>query len=135
MYLGPISGGIKPPAILKSYFKKESFIHKLRNLDTLILKLPVYKKQFAKLEKVLVCFDYVEDILPNEYLKRKKNLLDIGIDCSQFSQAVNNDIPKILYVGARKDIGVELLIRAIEKIKDLNFVLDILGDGEEKENF
>ena len=133
VYLGPISGGIKPPAVLKNYFKKESLIHKLRNLDTLILKLPPYKKQFAKLEKVLVCFDYVEDILPKEYLKRKKNLLDIGIDCSQFNQAVNNDIPKILYVGRlTRYKGAELLIRSIEKIKDLNLVLDIVGDGEER---
>jgi glycosyltransferase involved in cell wall biosynthesis len=135
VYIGPLSGGLKPPAVLRNYFRKESIAHKIRNLDPFILRLPVYKKQFSKIEKVIVCFDYLDDILPKEYLLRKKILLDIGIDCSQYTQAVNNSkTTSILYVGRlTRYKGAELLIRSVTKIKDLDFVVNIVGDGEERD--
>lgn len=135
VYIGPLSGGLKPPASFKSYFKSEPFLHKLRNFDSMLLKLPVYKRQFRRIDKVLVCFDYLSDILPPEYLKNKKILLNSAIDCSNYKQAPmqNNAKPSVLYVGRlTKYKGPELLIRALGYIKKNDFILNIVGDGEER---
>ena len=134
VYIGPLGGGLKPPFQLKSYFKNEPFLFKLRNLDSLILKLPVYKNQFLKVAKVLVSVDYMDDILPAGYLKNKKVLLNCGVDCSEYPQAESaKGTINILYVGRLTRFkGAELLIKALNGLKRSDFILNILGDGEER---
>ncbi|TSD67878.1 glycosyltransferase family 4 protein [Inquilinus sp. KBS0705] len=135
VYIGPLGGGLKPTAALKGYFKREPFLFKLRNLDKLILCLPPYKRQFEKLAKVIVAIDYLDDILPAAYLKRKEVLLNSAIYGEDYVQAVDDSgVVTIIYVGRlTRYKGAELLIKALNNIKNANFLLHILGDGEERE--
>ncbi len=134
LYIGPLSGGLKPPASLKKYFRKEHFLYRLRFLDSLLLKLPVYRKQFLKAEKIIVSFDYLHELIPSEYLKRKKILLDIGIDSSKYPPArYENRTLNLLYVGRlTRYKGPEILIKAVKDLKGIDFILNILGEGEEE---
>lgn len=134
LYIGPLSGGLKPPAQLKKYFRKESLLFKFRGLDRVILRLPVYRKQFLQAEKILVSVDYINDLLPARYLAKKRTMLDVGIDCSQFrGSRTENSTVQILYVGRlTRYKGAEILIKAIKEIKEENFILNILGEGEER---
>jgi glycosyltransferase involved in cell wall biosynthesis len=136
VYIGPLGGGLKPTTELKGFFKKEPLLFKLRNLDRWLLKLPMYKKQFSKLAKVIVAIDYLDDMLPAQYLKNKVVLLNSAIDTSQFSQAVDQSGKvQILFVGRlTRYKGAELLIRALNNIKHQNFVLNIIGEGEDRPN-
>jgi len=136
VYIGPLSGGLKPPGQLKGYFRREHSLYKLRNLDPLIMKLPVYKRQFSKIKKVLISFDYVEELLPPQFLTRKKVLINAGIDCAPYQQARNDTaIINILHIARlTRYKATELLIRALNNIKETNFVLNIVGRGEEQEH-
>lgn len=136
VYLGPLSGGLHIPDELRTFFKKEPVLYKLRTLDSFILKLPVYKNQFRQLEKVIISFDYMKDIIPTQYLVRSKVLLDSGINCSEYTPVNNNkSTTRILYIGRlTRYKGAELLIRALKDLKNKDFILDIIGDGEEKKN-
>ncbi|HJP64303.1 MAG TPA: glycosyltransferase family 4 protein [Mucilaginibacter sp.] len=136
VYIGPLAGGLKTPAGMKDYFKKEHFLLKLRGLDKLILKLPVYKNQFKKAEKILLCLEYVRNTLPPGLLERSVLLLNNGIYCDQYEQATDDtSIVKILFVGRlTRYKGTELLIRALNRVRSSNFVLNILGRGEEQES-
>jgi len=134
LYIGPLSGGLKTPVSLKNYFRKEHFLYKLRFFDSLLLKLPVYRNQFLKAEKIIISFDYLHEIIPPEYLSRAKNLLDIGIDCSKFTPAMlENKTLNLLYVGRlTRYKGPEILIKAVKDLKETDFILNILGEGEEE---
>jgi glycosyltransferase involved in cell wall biosynthesis len=134
VYIGPLAGGLKTPAGMKDYFKKEHFLLKLRNLDKFILKLPAYRNQFKRAEKILLGFEYVKDILPAEFLKRSALLLNNGIRCDQYQQAAGDpSIVKILFVGRlTRYKGAGLLIKALSRVTSSNFVLNILGQGEEQ---
>ncbi|HTI61267.1 glycosyltransferase family 4 protein [Mucilaginibacter sp.] len=134
VYIGPLGGGLKVPAGMKDYFKKEHFLLKLRVLDKLLLKLPAYRNQFKKAEKVLLCLEYVRDTLPPEFLERSELLLNNGINCDQYPQAVGDTaVVAILFVGRlTRYKGAELLIKALSRVRSSNFVLNILGRGEEQ---
>ena len=136
VYIGPLSGGLKPPGVLKGYFKKEPLLYKIRNLDSLLLKLPVYQRQFLKARKILVGLDYLDDILPKKYLKNKKVLMNSGVDCSLFPQAdMSSKTTNIIFVGRlTRYKGAELLIRAMVKLKDQDLRLQIFGEGEESQH-
>lgn len=133
VYIGPLGGGLKPPKELKGYFKKEPLLYKFRNLDALLLRLPVYQRQFLKARKILVAIDYLDDILPKEYLKNKRVLMNSGVNCSQFPHAnLSSQTTNIIFVGRlTRYKGAELLIRAIVKLKGQDFKLHIFGEGEE----
>lgn len=135
--IGPIGGGLQVPKELKNYFNAESFWFKLRKLDGILLKLPVYKKQFKKANTIIVSQPYVTDIIGKRYEDKIETILDVGINCDEYKKSITKTTDKtsLLYVGKlRRYKGAELLIKAFAKL-DLsklgNIQLDIVGNGEE----
>lgn len=138
LVVGPLGGGLQVPPQLKSYFKKESFLNKLRKLDGYLLKVPPFSSQLKNADKILITLDYLRDILPKQYVHKMVTLFDTGIDTSDLKKVERtaSDGPvNILYVGKLiRYKGAELLIRAIAPLKDkYNFKLHIVGDGVERQ--
>lgn len=134
---GPTGGGLQVPNLLKDYFKKEHPIFSLRKLDPFLLKRKIYQDNFNKAKYILITLGYVRDILGNKYKDKYYELFDTGIDtnlnCRKKEINVKNPI-RILYVGRlTRYKGAELLINAVKQIDNLNFIVDIVGEGEEKD--
>ncbi|MGD9992103.1 MAG: glycosyltransferase family 4 protein [Salinivirgaceae bacterium] len=135
---GPTGGGLQIPKVLNNYFKKEPFIFRLRFLDKLIFRIPIYKNQFKKSYKILITLPYVRNVLPN-YIEQNKivELFDTGINTNEFTKekAKKNDKVVFLYVGImRRYKGPELAIKAflsMEPEKREISQLHMVGDGEE----
>lgn len=136
--IGPIGGGLQVPKELEDYFRSEAFWFKLRKLDKLLLKLPVYGKQFKKAHKIIVSQPYVKDIIGREYNDKVETILDVGINCDEYVKSSKKITEKIdlLYVGKlRRYKGAELLIKAFAKLNHEKYnkvILNIVGDGEEE---
>jgi len=138
LVVGPLGGGLQVPEQLKSYFKKESFLNKLRKLDSFLLKFPPFSSQLKKADKILITLDYLRDILPHQYVPKMITLFDTGIDTSDLKKVnkTGHDGPvNILYVGKLiRYKGAELLLKSIVPLKDkYAFKLHIVGDGVERQ--
>lgn len=135
LVIGPIGGGLQVPKVLKTYFKSEPFINKLRIFDPWLLRLPAYRKQYQKADKILITLDYVKESLPKKFSDKIITLFDTGIDmeneCVQKNKE-NDSVIKILWVGKLiRYKGAELAIKATNLLNDPNVHLDIIGDGIE----
>jgi len=134
---GPTGGGLQVPDRLKDYFKKEHPIFSLRKLDPFLLNRKIYQDNFNKAKYILITLGYVRNILGNKYKNKYYELFDTGIDTNfnRRETKINLNKPiRILYVGKlTRYKGAELLLNAIEKIDNMDFIVDIVGDGEERE--
>ncbi|NJN24875.1 MAG: glycosyltransferase family 4 protein [Cyclobacteriaceae bacterium] len=135
LILGPLGGGLQVPTVLKKYFTSEPLINKFRKYDKLLFKLPLYKKLYGRVDKILISFDYILNTLPRKYHSKCETFFDTGIevDIDFYDRSYRQDqVVKIVYVGKLiRYKGAELAIRALHKIKDRNIRFDILGDGGE----
>jgi glycosyltransferase involved in cell wall biosynthesis len=137
LVIGPVSGGLKPPRETKTFFKNERFFNRLRTFDEILLKFPVYRKQYAKADKVLVTSEYIYSIIP--YIKKSKSqiILETAVNCPEYENTSSTGNPKpiihILFVGRLvKYKGTELVLIALNKLMQRNYVLHIIGDGPER---
>lgn len=134
---GPTGGGLQVPDLLKDYFKKEHPIFSLRKLDPFLLSRKIYQDNFNKAKYILITLGYVRDILGDKYKNKYYELFDTGIDTNVNCKKTEINLKKpirILYVGKlTRYKGAELLINAVKKIDNMDFIVDIVGDGEEME--
>jgi glycosyltransferase involved in cell wall biosynthesis len=139
LVVGPIGGGLQIPKELKSYFKKEPKLNKLRVLDRWILRFPPFSKQLKSSHKLLITLDYLREVLPQQYVHKMITILDTGINIGDRKIAVapkQNDKLNLLYVGKLvRYKGAELLIKSLIPLKGkANLVLNVIGDGGERDN-
>jgi glycosyltransferase involved in cell wall biosynthesis len=136
LVIGPVTGGLQVPNQVKEYFKSESIINKLRVLDQWVLKLPMYKKQYQHTDKVLVTLDYVRDIIPKELSPKIMTFFETGItvdnDFLKRNKKTKIEPIRILWAGIMARYkGLELLVRAVHKIRNENLIVDVVGAGGE----
>ncbi len=133
---GPTGGGLQTPKVLKEYFKKDSKVLSIRKLDPFLLNRKIYKDNFERAKYILITLGYVRNILGEKYNNKYVEILDTGIDTNVFKhdeQIIRKTPKSILYVGRlTRYKGAELLLKAMANLKNLDFVVDIVGDGEEK---
>jgi glycosyltransferase involved in cell wall biosynthesis len=137
LVIGPVTGGLQVPKQIKGYFKSESALNKLRVLDQYLLRLPIYKKQYEQADKILITLDYLRDLVLKKLSSKIVTLFDGGINVDiDFLQRKKNSktVPiRILWAGIMARYkGLELLVRAIDKIRTENIVVDVAGDGFER---
>lgn len=139
---GPIGGGLKPHPQLKSFFKGEGLLYKLRNIDQYILQLPAYRLQFERSRAILITLEYVKDIIEEKYHSKMVEIFDTGIDCQLYKKDPAQQETEnftILFVGRLvKYKGAELLVKAIHQLKVTrrlkeNIFVHLVGSGAEEE--
>lgn len=134
------------PTIIQAFlwckFKKKKFVswsdgtlNSEKNINKIQLLL---RKVICKNANSLIASSTATKIAQMKYgAKEEKifiSLLTIDIDKYALAnyKKVQNDIPRILYVGSLiKRKGVDLLFNALANINE-DYILDIVGDGEEK---
>lgn len=133
LMIGPIGGGLQVPGHLKSYFKREPLLNKLRVLDKYLLKMPYVRRAYDKASVLLIVLDYLRDILPERYAEKTRVILESGIEVPEMPEKKPHEGPvRILYVGKLiRYKGAELALRAIQPLRE-KVVFDIVGDGVER---
>jgi len=135
---GPTGGGLQTPEIVKELFVKENKILKLKKLDKFLLNTRLYKNHYYKAENILITLPYVKKILGPQYNSKYVEIFDTGIDTSKhINEKTDLKELRISFVGRLTAYkGAELLIKAVSNIKNKypNLIVDIVGDGEEKNN-
>ncbi len=138
LIIGPVTGGLQIPSQMKSYFRSESTVNKFRVLDQWLLKLPMYQKPFRQADKILITLDYLRDLLPKEFSQKLTTFFETGITVDNDFNKKNKESGqpiRILWAGIMARYkGLELLIRAIQKIRNENIIVDVVGGGGEFEH-
>lgn len=98
--VGPIGGGLRPPAILADFFRDEGALYRLRRLDDLLLSSEIWMRPLDKASVVLATCDYVREILPARLSAKTVVVLDTGVDVPDTPPARAAAAPlTVLYVG------------------------------------
>jgi glycosyltransferase involved in cell wall biosynthesis len=78
--VGPLGGGLKPPAILADYFQDEGSLYRLRRFDDALLASDFWMRPLDAAGVVLTTCDYVRDLLPTRLGPKTVTVLDTGVD-------------------------------------------------------
>lgn len=137
--VGPFHGGLGTPKEISDLGSKEGFMFKLRALDKFrILYDPYLNKHYKRASKIVVSAPYVKEILPIEYHSKTEIVYGVGIDNSFIKSCdrnLNNTI-KLIFVGRLEaSKGLELLLLAISKLRDLDIKLAVCGIGSLQKYF
>jgi len=135
--VGPFHGGLKAPPIMKELEVKDNWMFKMRVIDTLRIRYdPLLRKHYSKAKRLVVSAPYVRDLLLSE--NRGKCVVippppSFEFDENSFANiklSKGNDVLRLMYVGRLvPSKGLELLILAMSKCKNINLKLIIYGCG------
>jgi glycosyltransferase involved in cell wall biosynthesis len=78
--IGPLGGGLKPPAALVDYFRSEGAIYGLRRFDDSLLASGFWMRPLDEARVILTTCDYVRDLLPERLGAKTMTVLDTGVD-------------------------------------------------------
>lgn len=135
--VGPFHGGLKPPDILKELKEREQLFFNLRKLDQWRIRYdPVLKHHYQQASKLVISAPYVKTLLPVN-LHSKVVIIPPPPSskvANEFSdterQSDNNGQLKMMYVGRiTPSKGLEILVEAIGKCKEIDCTLNVYGTG------
>lgn len=139
MIVGPVGGGLRPPAELAEFFNKERTIYRLRRLDGPLLASKWWTKPLDRARFVLITCDYVRQILPQRLHHKLVTVPETGIEPPQIETPrmhVGTDVT-ILYVGRllrykAPTMAVDAFSRMLNHCQYRSARLVIVGDGPER---
>lgn len=132
--IGPLHGGMSQPKVMKELYGREEKLYLLRKLDRFRETIDIFlQKTYKKSSKVIISAPYMKSVIRLTDDKKLNVVPGTAIDLPKLKIQKNNDTEKInfLYVGriiASK--GVELLIEAVARTKNKNYVVDLYGTGD-----
>ncbi len=136
--VGPIGGGLKPPAVMKQLNGKEGLLFKLRALDNIRMRFdPLLVKHYAQSERIILSAPYMKSLISQRYHDKCEVISGIAVQGSNIKQSSSdNHYFRINYVGrvvASK--GLELLILALAQLRKRNIILTIYGQGPQEDQY
>jgi glycosyltransferase involved in cell wall biosynthesis len=101
LVVGPISGGLAPPAALADYFRSEGALYKLRRFDRVLIESRFWMRPLDKAAVVLISSDYVRELLPARLSPRLRTLVETGTELRPpRGRRVDASAPfQVLFVG------------------------------------
>ena len=137
--MGPVGGAQEIPNQLRSVekgkFKLLEIFHRLSN--NFILKSSSFRKKINTFDMILCCNQETYNSLKPIYDHKLVIYSDVGIEDKELGKekeknTIHNPV-RLLWIGRymfRK--GLDLLIDSLASIKNENFILTMVGDGEYK---
>lgn len=130
--IGPVGGGMETPAAFAAEDTAPWYVN-LRRLDQLRLRHdPILRRTYQGASVVAGIAEYVEQALDSVPLRRFVQMSETGLD--QLPEPTERDPlrspVRLLFVGRLiRTKGARDAVRAMDRIRDLPVVLDIVGDG------
>lgn len=133
LVLGPVGGSLYAPGIRPH--GREWWIERIKSIDSLRLAMPwsLLRRTYENADAILVSTRTIQSRLPRSVWD-KCILRPEGIDTSQFKvMPIPKGTPRILFVGRLIPYkSADILLRALEQCRDLDWALDVVGDGPER---
>lgn len=113
-----------------SIFFKQELIKAYKNADKISARSPVLKKRIEEIipeaeEKTFIAYSGVDDELANDINTFTPKCLDF---------IYNKELSITAVASLIKRKNIDVIIKGLAKLRDKDFFLKIIGDGEEKEN-
>jgi glycosyltransferase involved in cell wall biosynthesis len=135
--IGPVGGSLDSPAAFKAEEGTSPWFVGLRGFDSLrIRRDPMLRRSYEDASVVLGIAPYVADNLAGLSIKRFEVLSETAIDgvAPEVDRTGRTGPLRLLFVGRLiRTKGVRDAVRAMAQLKDVDTVLDVIGDGPERE--
>ena len=133
--VGPLAGSVETPQGFEGETSGEPWYVKLRRLDRLRIRHdPLLRRTYESAAVVIGVAPYVRDVLGD--LKLREFALESETGIAELPDEVSRDPGarpfRLLFVGRIvRAKGVRDLVRALAQVKDLDVVLDVVGQGND----
>lgn len=138
--IGPVGGSLDSPEAFRAEEGTNPWFVGLRSFDSLrIRRDPLLRKTYEDASVVLGIAPYVRDNLAGLSIRRFEVLSETAIDgvapeVDRASRAGRPGPLRLLFVGRLvRTKGVRDAVRAMARLRDVDAVLDVIGDGPERE--
>lgn len=137
LIIGPVGGSLESPEAFRSEEGSTPWYQRLRALDALRLRRdPLLRRSFESADCVIGIAPYVGDLLGDLEIRRFETMSDVALhSVHPPHDRANRDGPiRLLHVGRIvRTKGLRDVIRALGQLSDLPVVLDVVGDGPDRE--
>lgn len=134
--IGPVGGSIDSPLAFRQEEDTAAWYVGLRSFDRLRLRSdPLLRKTFDGASCVIGIAPYVKDVLKDRSIHRLEIMSETGIERlpDPVDRSARRGPVKLLFVGRLiRTKGARDAIRAMNLLRDLQVVLDIVGDGSDR---
>jgi glycosyltransferase involved in cell wall biosynthesis len=131
--MGPVGGSLASPLGFDEERDTAPWYVGLRNLDRLRMRRdPLLRKTYEGASCVIGIAPYVSDILKDRSIRRFEVMSETGIERlpEPVDRSARSGQVRLLYVGRLvRTKGARDAIRAMDHLRDLPVVLDVVGDG------
>jgi glycosyltransferase involved in cell wall biosynthesis len=137
LIIGPVGGSLESPAAFIAEEGGTPWYQRLRRFDSLRLRHdPLLRRSFETADCVLGIAPYVDRLLDDLAIRRFETLSDVALhDVGRVTDRSGRAGPvRLLFVGRIiRTKGVRDIIRAMAHLRDLSVVLDVVGDGADRD--
>lgn len=134
--VGPYHGGLHPPAVMKELRGREGAFYYFRKLDALRMRYdPVLRKHFERAHRIIISAPYVVQQL-RQYETKCVVIPGTAMNSSQTIRCWQGPYSpvRMMFVGKLEPSkGVELLLRALRRLRNRDWILDMYGVGSQVE--
>lgn len=136
LLIGPVGGSLGSPAAFVPEEGATPWYQRLRKFDGVRLRHdPLLRQSFESADCVLGIAPYVGELLGDLSIRRFETVSDVALhDVSRVNDRSERTGPvRLLHVGRIiRTKGLLDVIRAMDRLRDLPVVLDILGEGADR---
>lgn len=136
LVIGPVGGSLESPSAFVAEEGGTPWYQRLRRFDSLRLRHdPLLRRSFESADCVLGIAPYVGELLGDLSLRRFETLSDVALHTvgPATDRSSRTGPVRLLFVGRIiRTKGVIDAIRAMDRLRDLAVVLDVVGDGADR---
>ena len=136
LIIGPVGGSLESPAAFLPEEGATPWYQRLRKLDGFRLRHdPLLRRSFESADCVLGIAPYVGELLDDLSIRRFETMSDVALhEVRQVNDRSERTGPvRLLHVGRIiRTKGLLDVIRAMDRLRDLPVVLDVLGEGDHR---
>lgn len=136
LVIGPVGGSLPSPPAFTPEEDTTAWYQRLRSLDRARLRHdPWLRRSFESADCVVGIAPYVRELLGGLSLRRFEVMSDVAVHAPwpAVDRSARSGPVRLLYVGRIvRTKGLRDLIRALGHLRDLDVVLDVLGDGSDR---
>lgn len=137
MIVGPVGGSIQSPAAFRHEEGATPWYQRLRKLDGWRLRHdPLLRGTYESADCIIGVAPYVAESLAGLVLKRFEIMSETAVHEVRppIDRAGRGGTVRLLHVGRTvRTKGLRDVIRALDRLQDLDLTLDVLGDGNDRE--
>ncbi|MFI2488145.1 glycosyltransferase [Promicromonospora kroppenstedtii] len=135
--IGPVGGSLESPPAFAAEEAATPWYQQLRRLDGVRLRHdPLLRSTYEQADCVVGIAPYVRELLGDLRLRRFETIGDVSVDAVRpaVDRTGRTGPVRLLHVGRLvRTKGARDAIRAMAQLRDLPVVLDVVGDGNDRQ--